>query len=244
MLKSVKHICSLDIEATDGKIGKVDSLLFDDQNWTVRYLVADTGSWLPGRRVLLSPEAAGRPYDQQMILPVELSKEQVKNSPDLDVSRPVSREREMELHRYYGWTPYWMGGYGIISPVPPAMPEQAAEAVSVEVEHPHLRSTREVMHYHIHAQDGGIGHVADFIVDDKAWIIRYLVVDTRTWLPGRKVLVSPDWADTINWDESSVVLDLTREEVKASPEYDPHQLVNRETETRLYDYYGRPAYWA
>jgi hypothetical protein len=107
----------------------------------------------------------------------------------------------------------------------------------------HLRSVQEVAGYHIQATDGEIGHVEDFILDDETWMLRYVVVDTRNWLPGRKVIVPPSWVESVDWANRKVSVDFTREEVRTSPEYDPAAPVNREYEVRLYDFYGRPKYW-
>ncbi len=104
----------------------------------------------------------------------------------------------------------------------------------------HLRSTREVTGYHIHATDGEIGHVEDFIVDDETWAVRYVVVGTRNWLPGKKVILSPRWIKRVEWADSSLYFDLTRESVKNSPEFDPSKADNRDYEAYLYDHYGRP----
>jgi hypothetical protein len=99
---------------------------------------------------------------------------------------------------------------------------------------------KEVTGYHIEAKDGAIGHVEGFILDDEDWMIRYMVVDTRSWLPGKKVLIAPCLIRSVHWDESKVCLDLSRELVEGGPEYDPSAPVNREYEKRWYDYYGRP----
>ena len=107
----------------------------------------------------------------------------------------------------------------------------------------HLRSSRHVTGYHIQALDEEIGHVDDFIFDDDRWLICYLVVDTGKIFPGRKVLVSPKWATAINWGQRRVFVDMTKNDVRSSPPFDPTQPVNREYETRLYDYYGRPLQW-
>ena len=108
-----------------------------------------------------------------------------------------------------------------------------------------MRSADRIIgRYRVDAKDGKIGHVADLIVDSEAWDICYMVVDTRDWLPGKKVLVAPAWVDRVSWEGSMVAVDLTREQVENSPEYDPSQPVNREYEARLYDYYGRPRYWS
>jgi uncharacterized protein YrrD len=108
---------------------------------------------------------------------------------------------------------------------------------------PHLRSTREVIGYYIEASDGDIGHVEDFIIDVEAWMIRYMVVNTRNWLPGKNVLVAPEWITAMSWGESKVMVDLTRDSIKSSPEFDPSAPVNRVYEEQLYDFYGRPKYW-
>lgn len=245
MLRSATDLEGFSIGARDGEIGKVHSFLFDSQNWIIRYLVVDTGTWLPGRRVLIAPDTLRRPDWRGRIFPVDLTKEQVKNSPDIDTDKPVSRQRETELHRYYNWAPYWGTGYGIA--VPPGERVEAdrgAVAVAEERGNPNLHSTRAVRGYRIHATDGQIGHVADFIVSDEDWVIRYLVADTGHWLPGRSVLVSPDWVRDIAWEEREVWVDVSKETIEDSPPYDPSAPINREYEAQMYDYYGRPRYWA
>jgi hypothetical protein len=237
------------IQAIDGDIGNVHEFYFDDLTWIIRYLVVDTGNWLPGRKVLLWPGVLGQPDWEAQALPVRLSKQQVEDSPHISADEPVSRQMETDLFNYFGWTPYWRStvpGLGLRSA---AVAEAMARTVEEKDEeeggrnNPHLRSTREVIDYYIQARDGEIGHVDDLIVDDESWDIRYLVVDTRNWLPGRKVLVSPAWAEDVNWGTRKVQLDLSRETIENSPEYDPSMPVNRGYEVRLYDYYGRPTYW-
>lgn len=240
MLRSMKELQGYIIRALDGDIGKVHDFFFGDFEWTVRYLVADTGTWLVGQRVLLSPSALGDPDWEAHSLPVHLTKNQVEKSPPISMDKPVSRQMEHDLHAYYGWRPYWSGSAPMLS-------GQELEAVkekrgAAEAD-PHLRSTREVTGYQIQASDGDIGHVADFIVDDDLWVIRYLVIDTRNWLPGKKVLVSPAWVESVDWPERKLQIDLKRETIKACPEFDPSAPINREYEIRLYDFYGRPKYW-
>jgi len=249
MLRSTKELRGYTIRATDGNIGKVHELLFDDLAWIVRYLVADTGNWLPGRKVLLWPGVLGQPDWQSQALPVGLTREQVEHSPAISTDEPVSRQMEMDLHTYYGWTPYWRGGLPTFGLGAAAAAETIAGELQQKDEEdeqesdPHLRSTREVIGYHIQARDGEIGHVEDLIVEDETWFIRYLVIDTRNWLPGRTVLVAPAWAEQISWIHRKVYLDLSRESIKNSPEFDPSIPVNREYEVQLYDFYGRPYYW-
>lgn len=233
MLIAAKQICSCAIEGADGTVGKVKDLLFDDQTWDVRYLEVDTGRWLPGRRVILAPSIIHTANYEAQRLSSPLMREQVENSPPIESELPVSRQKEIELAQYYAWGAYWAN----------------TEAVRRESEGPpHLRSTNHVTGYHIRATDGEIGHVADFIVDDHAvelegWAIRYLVIDTRNWLPGKHVLVPPLWTESIDWDSRRLQVGLTRQMVEQSPAFDPEVPVNRRYEEVFYDYYGRPQYW-
>lgn len=232
------------IGAKDGDIGSVEDFLFDDKLWTVRYLVADTAKWLPGRRVVLSPMALGRVEPDEQRLTVSLTKEQVENSPDID-SRNFTRANETSYYDYYGWPYYWVGGdvWGT-STAPGVLAAQQKMAMTAREQEndTHLRSINDVMDYYIEATDGDIGHVEDFIIDDETWEIRYMVVDTKNWWPGKKVLVSPEWIDRVSWSDSRVYVDLSREAIKSSPEFDADRL-NRAYEERLYKHYNRQGYW-
>lgn len=244
-MRSVKSLIGYKIEATDDVIGKVDNFLFHDSSWIIRYVVVDTGGWHPGRKVLISAASIRQPVAEARLLRVGLTKDQVKNSPDINMDKPISRQAETELHKHYNWRPYWIGG-GIAAPAIEASSERkrrAAVAASEKVD-TSLRGTQEVIGYHIHALDGNIGHVEDFVLEGKSWVIRYLVIDTRNWLPGRSVLIAPQWIEKISWSDAKVWIDLLREQIKDSPRYDPSAPVNQEYETRLYDFYGRPKYWA
>src|SRR5712691_6617553 len=195
MLRTIKQLHGYQILETDDVMGSVKDFYFDDESWTIRYLVVDLGGLLPGRHVLLSPEAMGQPDWETMSFPVSLTLDQVKGSPDIDTARPVSRQQEIELRRYYAWPLYWPGFAGPAGPIgywqspADAAAEEATEqetwarrgktAVQERPEDIHLRSTKEVSGYHIHAIDGSIGHVDDFIVDDENWALRFLVVDTK-----------------------------------------------------------------
>ena len=244
MLRSVRSLGGFSIGAKDGEIGKVHSFLFDDRSWAIRYLVIDTGGWLPGRKVLIAASALDRPDWRAHIFPVALTRQQVKDSPDIDTNKPVSRQREAELHKYYNWAPYWGTGYGAaVFAIPPVEEEQEPSEEAAKG-NPNLRSTREVIGYRIHATDGQIGHVEDFIISDEDWVIRYMVIDTRNWLGGRSVLVSPEWVAEIRWQEQEVRVDVSRQRIEDCPPYDPSAPVNREYEVQMYDYYGRPKYWA
>jgi hypothetical protein len=160
---------------------------------------------------------------------VGLTRAQVENSPPVEADKPVYRQQEeAALSRYYNYRFYWVGPYrwGLLAypgmpPVPaPVVAEMAArERESVQGD-PSLRSARDITGYYIAVRDGDIGHVDDFLVDDRAWAIRYLIVDTRNWWPGKKVALSPEWIKTVSWADSRVHVDLQREEIKAAPEYE------------------------
>jgi hypothetical protein len=239
MLRSTSEIIGYRIQATDGELGPVDDLYFDDQEWTIRYMVVDTGKWLPGRRVLISPLAAATPDWEKRVVPVSFTREWVKDSPSIDLDRPVSRQHEAELADYYKWAAYWGPGG-----VPPA-PEKAENGGpdSQTEGDPHLRSVKEVLGYGIQATLEEVGYVEDFIAETVSWVLRYMVLDTRKWLPGRKVLIPPQWISRVEWDARRVRLDIAPEAIRTSPEFDPSIPINREYEVRLYDYHGRPYYW-
>lgn len=259
MLRSVKDFENFKLRASDGDIGKVREFLFDDKYWTVRYLVADTGGWLTGRRVLLSPYALHSANEVEQVLPVDLTKKQIAESPSLASDEPVSRQYEVQYYGYYGWPIYWGGAH--MWGISPHMwgadsymggvdldmdGIRAAQLEAIRREEswdPHLRSTGDVTGHHIQALDGEIGHVEDFIIDDETWTIRYLVVDTKNWWPGKKVLVSPQWIDNVSWNESKVFVDLPRKEIRQGPEYTDWSLLTREFESILHQHYKRPGYW-
>lgn len=252
MLHPVSSLTGYGIEAVDGSVGSVRDFLFDDARWTVRWAVVDTGSWLTGRQVLLAPEALGAPDGRRRIIPVDLTRERVEKSPPLSHDAPVSRQAQGGLYAYYGWAPYWgppgafpmapAGGLGAAAA--PLTPEAPLQASFPENDgDPHLHSTGEVTGYAIAARDGELGHVEDFLLDDASWALRYLVVDTRNWWPGKKALVATSWLGEVSWSAREVAVGLTRQEIKDSPEYDPAQPVERSYEERLWAHHGQPGYW-
>lgn len=240
MLKNINDILGFKIHASDGDLGNVDEFYFDDTAWKVRYLVVNTGSPLAGRRVLIAPIAITEADWAGRRLSLSLTMDQVRNSPDIDTEKTVTRRHETELHEHYAWPFYWgeafYGGSMSGSPifVGPAAPAEADQGGGSR-----LQGTGEVAGYSLHAADGRIGHVRDFIVDD-AWTIRYLVADTGIWLPGRKVLISPHWIENVSWETSEIFVDLTREAIRLSPGYDPSSPPSEDYESELYDHYGRP----
>jgi uncharacterized protein YrrD len=245
MLNKAKTLKGYKLNSRDGDIGKVKEFYFDDRHWTVRYLVADTGNWLTGRQVLISPYALGAVNREEKEIVVDLTKKQIEGSPSLDSDKPVSRQFEDSYYGYYGMPMYWGGPYSW-GPYPYPMRDRANWGGFTRGEKawdPALRSTHDVSGHHIQAADGEIGHVEDFVIDAETWAIRYLIVGTRNWWPGKKVLISPQWIDRVSWSEAKVFVSLSRETIKHSPEYTEESLLNRDYETGLYRHYNRPGYW-
>ena len=254
MLRGVKDLTGYVIKATDDEIGMVQDFYFDDEIWTIRYLVVDTGWWLPGRSVLIAPEALDRPDWDSRRFSVRLTRREVEQSPGVETDKPVSRQKESELRTYYPWPLYWTGQTGFM----PAAAGTQVEAVAAlqagalaedgqrpspaeTTDDPHLRSANEVIGYDIQAREGEIGHVEDFIVDDDTWVIRYMVVDSGNWLPGKNVLIAPQWIHAVNWAERTVRVDLARQTIADAPEYNPAVPISPEYELQLLSYYAKAA---
>jgi hypothetical protein len=251
MLIAAKKLIGFTLAATDGAIGEVDACYFDDEHWTVRYLVVDTGGWLSGRKVLISPMSIRSVDTDGERVVVDLTRARVEASPDIDTHRPVSRQHEISLLQHYGYPTYWYGPYAwgpLLLPTPPPIPDTVMQEITARaeqdnIEDAHLHSTTDVVGYDIQARDGAIGHVDDFLIDGRSWSIRWIVVDTRNWLPGKHVLLAPEWVDDVTWAERAVRVGLSRAQIQSAPEYDAGQPVDRDYEQRLFAHYGRPTYW-
>ena len=229
MLQSIKQLYGEKLGASDGEIGHVKDFYFDDQRWAVRYVVADTGSWLPGRRVLISPHAFGDLHQAGKVLPVNLTRKQIEASPSIESHKPVSRQYEEEYARYYGWPYYWQGdGLWGMSGVPlsglagkPAPAEPAtASGPKPQRADAHLRSAQAVNGYHLQASDGIIGHVCDFMMDAQSWAILQLAVKTGHRFAGKEVAVPVSKVDRISYEQSTVFVNLTKAAVEQSPVHD------------------------
>ena len=226
MLQSIKKLYGDKLGASDGEIGQVKDFYFDDQNWAVRYVVADTGAWLPGRLVLISPHAFGNLGQTGNVLRVNLTRKQIENSPSIESHKPVSRQYEEEYYRYYGWPFYWQGdglwgmsGFPILELPPETSTGETASASPrpAETADAHLRSAQAVSGYHLQASDGTTGHVCDFMMDARSWAIRQLVIKTGHRFSGKEVEIPTRAVDRISWDESKVFVNLTRAAIEQSP---------------------------
>jgi PRC-barrel domain len=261
MLRNSQYLEGCTIGATDGPIGEVTDLYFDDKAWVIRYLVVSTGEWLSNRKVLISPYAISQPQWAQRLLPAALTKEQVRNSPDIDTDKPISRQHEMQYLKYYRYPNYWgstgLWGVGVnpnMMPMYSGFEGSADQYRQTETDREetgrrehydsHLRSCNAVMKYHIRATDGDIGHVHALLVDDESWAIRYLILETSNWWLGHQVLIAPQWIDDVNWFDRKVSVTMTRQAVKDAPLYDAAVSLNRVQEMGIHQHYGRPGYWA
>lgn len=227
------------LKARDGEIGRLDEFYFDDQHWTVRYLVVQAGSWLFGREVLITPGMLNGVDGRGKTLGVDLTREQVENSPPVETVKPVSRYYEEQYHLYYGWQPYWASDLMSTPEVQPLFdPVPEGEKKPRNPPDIHLRSSKAVTGYTLLTLDGEIGTVKDFILGDKEWRIRYLEVDIGSWLSGRKVVVSPIWITAVDWLSNEVSVKLSRESIKSAPEYDPTGFISKEYELEVYKHYS------
>lgn len=258
MLRKLTELNGYSLLATDGELGKVKDVFFDDDKWTIRYLVVETGSWLNSRKVLISPYSISQVNAADHSIAVRLTQEQVRNSPDIDTHQPISRQMEGNFSRYYGLGNYWLGpelwgagAYPVLGTAQgegmghiPSHAEELIQATSDNPEDYHLRSAEDVKGYHIQGTDEEIGHVQDFLFDDENWAMRYFVVDTRNWWPGgRKVLVATHWIDRLDWAGSLVYVNLTQDQIRNSPELDPDQPLDLAGETSLHRHYDKRIYW-
>jgi len=253
-LQFTKDLHGCTVRASDGEIGSVNQVYFDDEAWGIRYLVVETGNWLHHRQVLVSPYSLKHIDWSSDAVHVNLTRQQIRDGPTLDTHTPVSRQHEIEYLRYYDYPIYWGGpnlwGMAAYPRSDPVALELAAPAPARRILHAyralpdvHLRSKDEVKGYHIDAIDGNIGSVSGFIYDDRAWVLRYLMIDTRNWWPnGREVLIATRWIDLVDWFAATVSTSLTRDAIRRSPAYDGSIPVHRSYEAALHGFYNRDGY--
>ena len=264
MLHTVKELERYAIHATDGVIGHVRGVYFDDESWVARYLVVDTGGWFANRKVLISPMSVVHMNRLDRTLSVCITRQQVKDSPDIDTDKPISRQHESGYLGYYGYPYYWDGGglWGagsfpslLLNVSEHGMSESndrseieriqaMGEAGTAPGDDAHLRSCEAVTGYRIEASDGHIGHVKSFLVEEATWAIRYLIVTTSDWWMGHDVPIAVRWIDKVSWLDNSVSVGLTRQALKGSPVYDEARTLDREQEVSMFKHYKKPGYWA
>ena len=223
MLQSMKQLYGSKLAALDGDMGHVKDFYFDDENWVVRYLVADTGSWLTGRLVLLTPHAFGTLDLADKTLHIKLLKKKIQDSPSIESHKPVSRQYEADYYAYYGWPTYWdgnamwgIGGYPVV--LPPSKKEMEIQKKYHHRDDKHLRSMQEVTGYNIQSVDGEIGHVSSFLVDDESWAIHELVIETGHWYSGKEILIPTGKVKRISYDEAKVFVSLTKADILQTAE--------------------------
>lgn len=211
MLHSIHDRYGEKLQASDGEIGHVKDFYFDDKSWTLRYLVADTGGWLAGRRVLISPHSLGHLYPEGKVLLVNLTRKQIEESPSMYEHDPVTRQQEEEYHRHYGY-PYYAQSWplwGLVDfPISAPLPElSAAEKSKLDT---HLRSTRSITGYRVETSDGVIGEVADFMIDGMTWMIGEIVVECGHWYHGKKMMVPTGKVSRISYEDEAIFVDATK----------------------------------
>jgi PRC-barrel domain len=245
MLIKAKTLIGYKLDSLDGEIGKVKDFYYDDLHWTIRYLVANAGNWLTDRQVLISPFALVGVNKEERNISVDLVKKQIEKSPSLDSDKPVFRQFEEAYYGHYGYPTYWGGPYRW-GPYPYPMRDREQWKESIQSKKGwdlHLRSTGDAIGHHIEALNGEVGHVEDFVIDDETWAIRYIIVDTHNWLPGKKVLIATQWVERVSWDERKVFVNLNRQTIKESPAYTNESLLTRDYESKLYEHCDRKGYW-
>jgi len=244
MFNHLKTLQGYKLEALDGPIGKVDEFYFDEQFWTIRYLVVNTGSWLSERLLLISPYAIGEISPSEHQITVKLTKRQIVDSPYLAADQPISKEFERDYYEYYGWPVYWNGTY--MWGADPFLNKTSAgwgQQLNREECEPHLCSTHDISRYAIHCTEGEIGSIRDFLVSDTTWTIRYLVVDSHKQLHGNYVLISPQWIESSDQEHLKFTVNISRDQIVSSPEYFDDLRLTRADEGALYKHYGRRGYW-
>jgi hypothetical protein len=224
MLQNLKDIYGNKLAALDGDIGRVKDFYFDDKTWVVRYAVADTGSWLTGRSVLLSPHAFGKLDQYEKILHIKLSRQQIADSPSIESHKPVSRQFEAEYYRYYGWPAYWDGGgmwgFGGYPIVPaPTLDELSSSLHHQHRDDKHLRSTHAVTGYQIQTADGVLGHVTGFLADQRSWAIREIAVETGHWYAGKEIVIPTAKVERISYEDSTVFVSLTKSDLQHTADH-------------------------
>jgi hypothetical protein len=262
MLFAVSGLEGCAVEASDGEVGSVKDLLFDGQTWKIRWMVVDTGHWLPGRQVLIHPSAIApitlppKPELPMMSpgdtleLTVNLTRDEIEAGPHLREEEPVTEPMEALLYDYYGWDPYWGATHFGAELMPNAEQRIVDDAAQREADAeappqdggPRLHGVASLRGFHVHATDGDIGHVENVFAEDTNWEIRYLVIATRNWWPGKIVQLSPYAVRDIDWQDRRINMNVSRDQVRSAPAWDPLALADEAREEELHRHFGWPGY--
>ncbi|MBV8793346.1 MAG: PRC-barrel domain containing protein [Hyphomicrobiales bacterium] len=262
MLFAVSGLMGCAVHASDGAVGAVKDFLFDDRTWKIRWMTVDARDWLPGQRVFIHPSAIvpltlpPKPKlpmmspGEALTLTLNLTRSQIEAGPHARVDDSVTRDMEALLYDHYGWDPYWGSSYFGPSLLPNAEAEIVGDAArrAAEAENPpldgadHLHSAADFNGYYVHAEDGDIGHVENLLADDANWDIRYLVIATRNWWPGKVVQLSPYAVKDIDWFAEHVNMNVTRDQVRSAPAWDPLAMAEEVSEDDLHRHFGWPGY--
>jgi uncharacterized protein YrrD len=243
MLRSANEMMGYKLLALDGDIGSCNDFLFEDESWTLQYMIANTGGWLDNRKVLLSPKSLGDPPLEEGRVQVDRTKEFIENAPELDSDAPVSRQYQLVWTQYHGLTPYWHKLGPLSTPL-------AANAMALMEDannrDEHLRSVKEVCGYEVEMNSvklkgQGLGTIVDFILSDTVWQIAFAVLETDSrWFRSRKVLVGRDVLNKIGWAERKLYVDIDEKQLARCPAYDPGEPIEPRLEAANYDLYGMP----
>jgi len=207
MLHDLKTLTGSSVVATDGEIGTVRNFLFDGLSWTIHYLVVGVGTWFKRRDVVLAISAVEQPDREKRTINVRLTREQVRDSPDIDTEKPVARQQAIAMEEYWGKMAYWVsthleGGTSI--------PTGMKYLVHTK-EDPHLRSAWDLVDYKVWATDGEVGRLEGLIMDEASWHLGYLDVKAGDWLHGRSVLIPTRWVKSISWADLRINLHHNRD---------------------------------
>ncbi len=264
MLITTSKIERSKVIARDGAMGRVDTFLFDEEQWVVRYLVVRHGPPLLRRHSLLSVASVRGPAGaDDSGITVDLTRKEVKHAPSADLARPVSRRKEEQFHRYYKIPVYW-GGSGLWGSAMTPMeagtvtyePESQTEPIGAREDEYHLRSTREVEGYRVEtadaeagdgkagsAGDRGVGTVGGFLIEDATWAVRYLRIDPHESLGGGRLYVSPRWVGEFSWIENKMTLEMQSSRLREIPTFGVQETLSRNEEEQLHGFFEKPGYW-
>ncbi|ADO78022.1 PRC-barrel domain-containing protein [Halanaerobium praevalens] len=260
MLRKLHDLKGFTVQGKKEKLGEIDDFYFDQDHLVLRYLVLDTGSWLKHETNLISTHSVLEINFDQKMVKVDIEKSQLEDSPSLAKNKPISQLEEKRIVEYFDWPGYWSEHHASDSEfihaglqqrkklldIKALDAEKAAEKNAAAEKQSNLRSLEEVTGYKIHAQDEKFGHLEDIFVDEENWLIRYFLIDTKDHIPGKSVLIAPEWIDSISWQGAEIFVDKDKKEIENAPEYEQpadQKLISRGYEDLLYDHYNHHKYW-